>query len=214
MQNEGNAITSEIEVDEICRNNGIEALAFSNVSDTNDPTTIQNQQQAQAELRKKKDELAAAVALVSTLRKEIKSLEVSSLGSSGNLRYTNKHKCAEDESPHQAKRMKEKATAPSFTSSFNKESSFPKETYLETRKEYFSNRSGTTRDSSSVYSNDCAKSPSTTNHRQFSGQSKQIPEDRMEQFSHSKYASIDLGNLACGLSFGSFVGKLEQTAVS
>lgn len=243
MQNESSPIKSEIEVDEIYRNNEIKALAFADVSNTNDPTTIQNQQQAQAALRKKKDELAAAVALVSNLRKEIRTLEVSSLGSPGNLRYTNKHKCAEDESTHQAKRMKEKATAPSFTSSFPQDatfrnySSYPKDIYLASRNEYASNRSNTFTEnqSSSVYCDNRAKSPPTTDPRQSSAQTShgtdeptnivgiwddnsmqtnRICENRREPFGHSEYALLGVDNRTCGPSVTSFVGKLKQAAIS
>jgi len=68
----------------------------------------------QAELRKKRDELAAAEAIVSTLRNEVKTLEASTKAFEEirleNTPHTNKHKWSEEETTHRAKRVKENMT--------------------------------------------------------------------------------------------------------
>ncbi len=81
-----------------------------------------------AELRKKRDELAAAETTVSNLRNEIKLLEASDKESQqfegmaleDAIMHNNSHKRVNDEIPHGAKRLKGEATAPNSTPGIRK----------------------------------------------------------------------------------------------
>jgi hypothetical protein len=155
MHNECN---SEMEVDEICRHNETEEISFADVSEFNHPTSykaIKSPKEAQAEIRKKKHELAAAEALVSNLRNEVKTLESSTMSLGGlkleNTRRTNKHRCSSNETVHKAKRMKDEAAAPNLTSkaqgsSFNDETSTSNDIFPATEKLSFSNETNTARE--------------------------------------------------------------------
>lgn len=94
--------------------------ATSNLSRTEQtsPRRIKNRTNqytdTQAELRKKRGELAAAEAVVSTLRNEVKALEASTKAFEEirleNTPHTNKHKWSDDDTTHRAKRSKDNAT--------------------------------------------------------------------------------------------------------
>jgi len=239
MHNECN---SEMEVDEICHDKKTGVISSANISDINDPTSckaIKSQKESQAQLRKKKNELAAAEALVSHLRTEIKTLEASTLGFGGTtlakLRYTNKHRCPNDQTSHKAKRMKEKAIIPSFTSGtsrgsrFHDEISSPKNIFPATEKISFSNAPNTARedDYSSAHSEiqgidtfgslECSQAEDQPNNLFCINDSdlKFVPvqtnENQKQSLKNSGCVPLDLGSFACRPSAG---GILKQIPAS